>query len=189
MENKTCRWCQESHDDMDQNLSYDGFGINNCDAHRSRIAKFTDPKSSVLYGPIFAESIGMYELLERLVQRPAWIQPEGENLQCDYCYADHGVTEAHRHHRDDCILKLAQQICERVSSGLEPDLYYEVFKPDPYYAIIEFTNGEYGLISRTTVINKHWPKNNLLPDTFTNIAAAEICAEAWIKEWSKKLND
>jgi len=55
-------------------LSFDGFGINGPDVHRSRIATFTPGADAAKWGPLFAAAPEMLDALEAVV---SWAKTYG----------------------------------------------------------------------------------------------------------------
>lgn len=80
-------------------LTYDGFGINGPDEHRTRLATFSPGAcangQADKYGPIFAESPAMLAALRRAVQRGAYsytTRVKGQNeAWCDECDNVHAL--------------------------------------------------------------------------------------------------
>lgn len=64
-DSRTCSNCGEEHDKA-RGLSYDGFGINLCDAHRTRLATFTAAALSNTrehFGPLWVNAETLRDLL------------------------------------------------------------------------------------------------------------------------------
>lgn len=69
--NMACNICRENHG-TERGLSFDGLGVNGCDAYRSRIATFRPAKNdndlAGMLGPMFAAAPDLVECVRDWVQ-------------------------------------------------------------------------------------------------------------------------